>query len=521
MLRVSTIRPTTAARRACAVLLLAVLAPTLAHAQPRATRPAAPRAAALLERCTGIPDAAACRAALRLRLTDRQRSLALTYLVEAGGEPRESLLVRAVRHDSTNALAQLLLGTTRGGRREAIPHLAAAVALRPQWTFIHRRIAESYRAWDNGQAMPGGADSAVMFWRRAAQAEPEAAYAHARLGATLGHAGRDADAERAFRRALALEPEHPEAVGELCLALLRQGKTVDAQAPCRRTIRGWNGNHGVDIRNLSSIAENAKDLALALAATEQGLVEEPRSPYHRSDRTRLLVAMKRDADARRLLERYIAAHPSDWGAVDELASFHYWRGELAESRALYRRLIRPACGDSHASCMTQGTIATASLRLGMVDSAFRELRAALEWQADCPAVIDEFRRYAIARPDSAAVLARLTRELEDFGAWVVRNKHPQSAAVYFATSGDWGRAVPLFEQALDSAIVLQRAAPHIDYSSTIRWQHGEALVGQGRWCEGLRELEAALAVNPALATASYFIPDVLAKARAGCREGKP
>ena len=143
----STIRPPTAMRRARIALLLAALVPALAHAQSRTTRPSAPDATALLARCTSIPDAESCRAALRLRITSRQRSLALTYLVEGGGEPRDSLLLLAVKHDSTNALARYLLGTLWSQRRDGLPHLAAALRLRPDWTFVHRRMAESYRPY--------------------------------------------------------------------------------------------------------------------------------------------------------------------------------------------------------------------------------------------------------------------------------------------------------------------------------------------------------------------------------------
>jgi tetratricopeptide (TPR) repeat protein len=521
----STIRPPTAVRRACIALLLAAHVPAPAHAQSRTTRPAAPDAAALLDRCTSIPDAASCRAVLRRSITDRQRSLALTYLVEAGEEARDSLLQQAVKRDSTNALARYLLGIAWFQRRDGLPHLAAALRLRPDWTFVHRRMAESYRPYDNGRELPGGPDSAAMLWRRAADMEPDVAFVQVQLGEALLYAGHRAEAEAAFRRAVALESERPTAVAGLCHALLVQEKTAEAQAPCRRAIRGWNGSHGIDIRNLSTFAENAKDYALALAATEQGLVDEPLSRFHRSDRTRLLDLMGRRPDAIRRLREWVTAHPSDWEAVGELADILYHEGQLAEARTLYQRTLAPACGQSWAGCMERGRLATTSLRLGRLDDALRELRATLEVQADCPYVLPEFERWVAQRPDSVAVRARYRGMLADFGDWAAKNKPAEDAASFFATTGEWARAAALFEVALDSVVAKERAeasAGQRVYSNApnMRWRHGEALVGLGRPCAGLRELEAAIAENAALATQQIYIPDVLAKARAECREGR-
>ena len=497
------------------------LAPAVAHAQASRAVTPAPDPATLLERCTSVPDASACRAVLELRVDDRRRSLALTYLVEAGGEPRDSLLQEAVRRDSTNALAQLRLGVkqTAWYGPEATGHLLKARALRPDWTFLDRRIAESYRPFENGVTRPSGADSTLLLWRRAAQSEPDAAIVRVKLGEALLGVNRKPEAEAEFRRAIALEPELPAAVGGLCRVLLEERKVADADAPCRRAIRGWGAqNHGIDLRNLTWMARDAKAWALALASAEQGNVEEPGN-YHRSDRTNILVEMGRKDEATRLLRQYVAAHPGDWDAVGELARL-VDDDAPREAHMLYARLVAPACGEPRVDCTTIGALAVTSLRLGMADSAFRELHAALARQLDCPGTIEAFRKAAAARQDSAAVLARLRRELDAIGDTLSAMVEPQTAGRFFAASERWPRAEALFRIALDSLLREERAGKTGIWPNGVRWLYGETLVAQRRWCEAKRELEIVASASPGYAEGNpgAYVPDPLRRARAGCKE---
>jgi tetratricopeptide (TPR) repeat protein len=310
------------------------------------------------------------------------------------------------------------------------------------------------------------------------------------------------------------------AVGELCLVLLRQQRREDAQAPCRRAIRGWGRDHGVDIRHISTYAEEMKDYGLALAATEQGLVDEPMSRYHRSDRTRILNAMGRDADALRLLREYVAAHASDWEAVEEMAEQMFWTGDVAGARAQYVRLLHPACGESRAGCSVDGRIAMASLRLGKVDDAFRELRATLETSPTCYYNVDQFQRFAAMRPDSATVLPRLRRMLDEVGEHVATHADPSDAAAWFGARGRWDRATPLLRIALDSALAEERRPNSGRRSYELRRRYGESLVAEGKYCEGLRELEASITVQPLVPGAEPYIPDALRLARERCPENR-
>jgi tetratricopeptide (TPR) repeat protein len=246
-----------------ALTLALVLAAEVAAAQ--VPRRAAPDPAALLERCTGIPDADACRAVLLLPISARQRSIALTYLAESDMVAGDSLLLAALELDSTNALPHATLGI-RGSRwgQPGIAHLRRAVELRPDWRHLHAMIAAGYRAGDTAQV-----DTLVQLWRAAVAAEPTVAGHHVGLASALARRDRLADAEASYRRALELDSQDRSAVFGVCETRLRQRKIAPAQEPCTRAIRGWTPAHGTDLRQILWHAEEAADYVLALAAAEQ------------------------------------------------------------------------------------------------------------------------------------------------------------------------------------------------------------------------------------------------------------
>ena len=475
-------------------------------------------AASLLERCTSVPDEEACRAALRLPISARQRSLALTHLAESDIGLAESdigagdsLLLEAVALDSMNALAHVLLGSRAGrwGNAGGIRHLMRAVALRPDWRHLHRKIAMGYRAQQTAQL-----DTSIRLWRVAVAAEPAEPANHVGLGAVLARAERLAEAEVSFRRAAELAADDPHALAGVCETLLRQRKVADAQAPCARAIRELSPR----LRLILFHAEEAKDYPLALSAAEQGLIAEPASPYFRSDRTRILHQMGRAADAEVLLRQYVAEQPNDWGAVEELADYLYGQGELGDARALYLRLVDPRCPYDGLTCTVRGNLAVASLRLGMLDDAFRHLEAALEHQIDCPGLLSTFREHAQARSDSASVLARLRRTLGGISDTVAARHGAGGAADYFATIGDWERAAHYYRIALDSAVAREREGTPGRFASGLRWEYGRALVEQGRFCDGRRELMAAQAADPIFENGRPHLTSALARAKDRCRE---
>lgn len=500
-------------RLTATLVIASVLATVGASAQ--VPRRAAPNPTALLERCTSVPDDDACRAVLQLPITPRQRSIALTYLAESEIMPGDSLLHEAIRLDSTNALAYATLGSRAvgWGHSGGVAYLRRAVALRPDWRHLHRTIAASYSPGDSAQV-----DTLVQLWRAAVAADAASAESHVGLGGALLRAGRLADAEASYRRAVEQDGRDPRAAFGVCETLLRQQKLPQAQAPCARTIGDWSPRYGTDLRQILWYAEEAKDYALALAAAEKGLEAEPRSSYFRTDRTRILHHMGREAEAETLLRKYVADNPSDWDAVEELADYLYWEGQLDDARGLYLRLIHPACPYTGITCMVRGNLAVASLRLGMLDDAFRYLESALEHQIDCPDLLATFRRHVAARPDSAAVMDRFRRAMRGIGDTVATRHGVGGAADFFATTGEWDRAAHFYRIALDSAVARERDGLPGRFASGLRWEYGRALVEQGRYCDGLRELTRARTDDPIFENGRPHLRSALERATERCRE---
>ena len=462
----------------------------------------------LLAKCTRVPDEQACRSVLRLRsLTANQRSLALTYLADSEGNS-DTLLLEAVRLNPGNALAHYYLGVRYGQMSSAsIRHLRIALSLRPDWTHIHRRLAQSYRG-----------DTALRLWRTAASADPRSMDALAGLARALLDNADFRGAEAALRRSDSIEANISDVVFGLCETLLRQQKFDAAAEPCGRTVAGWDGDHGGDLRVIAYWAEEHRQYDLALAATLQGLREEPESRYFRSDRTRILYRMNRNDEANSLLLKYVDDHPQDWEAIEEAAELMEGSDSLRVAYELYGRLVRSKCAaQSGMVCSTKGGLAVVALRLDRVDEAFAWLDSALVTQSDCPELLRNFRRYASERRDSALVLGRLSRALDNFGAYITAKGDAGTAADFFATVERWDRAAEFYKVALDSAVAQEQRGTSGRFAYGLRWLYGRALVENGRYCEGLRELTAAQKENTIFMNGRPFLSSALELAQQRCR----
>jgi tetratricopeptide (TPR) repeat protein len=118
-----------------------------------------------------------------------------------------------------NNLANLL--TAAGRAQEAIPHLEAAIKLRPNSAEAENNL---------GYALVGLNEpaAALPHLQRAQQIQGDYVYAHNNLGLALMTLGRLAEAEIPLRTALRLKPEYPQAHLNLGLVLAQQDKTAEA-----------------------------------------------------------------------------------------------------------------------------------------------------------------------------------------------------------------------------------------------------------------------------------------------------
>jgi tetratricopeptide (TPR) repeat protein len=89
-----------------------------------------------------------------------------------------------------------------GRRREALDHLLAAQALRPEYSDVYQRLSEAYLG-------SGDLDSALKSARRAVERIPKSREAHYQLGLVLARLGKRAESQKEFALSEAF-PTKPE-----------------------------------------------------------------------------------------------------------------------------------------------------------------------------------------------------------------------------------------------------------------------------------------------------------------------
>jgi serine/threonine-protein kinase len=282
---------------------------------------------------------------------------------------------------------------------EAVRHLTAAVALRPDSAGAHYNLGHALHR-------QGHRDEAIAAYRRALTIDPRFAWAHYDLGLTLMEQDKREEAIAAYRRALTIDPKLAQAHNNLGLVLNRQGKADEAIAAYRRAI-------AVDPKlaqahdNLGTALHDQGKLDEAIAEFRQGIVLDPKvAPAHFGlgnalrDRGRLDEAIAAYRQAITLDPRHAAAHANLAAALkrqgrgDEaiaeyrvavtvdpkLAKAHYNlgaalqdRGKLDEAIAAYRQALSldPKLAPAHSN------LGNALAQQGKLDEAIAEFRQAI------------------------------------------------------------------------------------------------------------------------------------------------
>jgi len=126
-------------------------------------------------------------------------------------------------------LGYLLGETEPPGWAEAVRHLTAAVALRPDSPGARLNLANTLR-------QGGWLDEAIACFQQAIDLDPKYARAHHNLGAALKAQGRLDEAIACFRRTLELDPKNPAVHHNLGFTLWSKGRLDEAIACFRRTL---------------------------------------------------------------------------------------------------------------------------------------------------------------------------------------------------------------------------------------------------------------------------------------------
>jgi tetratricopeptide (TPR) repeat protein len=172
-------------------------------------------------------------------------------------------MIAATPSHDAEALLHLAITRAEAGRRpEAIRHLRAALAARPDFAQAHYNLGVAL-AEENQPA------DAVRSFRAALALQPRYALAHYALGNVLSAQGQRDEAIACYRQALASKPDCAEAYNNLGLALLDAGRAGEAAVVLRQ---------GARLR--PQAAEGHNNLGLALAAL--GRFAEAEACYERA-----------------------------------------------------------------------------------------------------------------------------------------------------------------------------------------------------------------------------------------------
>ncbi len=300
---------------------------------------AAAAALAAIDLVDKKPDAAKSRfeAVLKVDPKNAQAMLAMGELVMRSGGPREQAgkwINDAVRADPNNPSARMALIDHHLQARDYKLALAAAqtavAALPDHADLIDKQARVQLAAGDTLQALSGLA--------KVTQLRPDSVGAFAAL-AEAQLASNDTDsAARSAKRALEIAPKAPAAQRVAIAVAMRQKKPNEALALARdMQIRQPNDAAGFIVEG--EIELDQKKFDNAIAAFRKAVAK----PTPGQAPTRLhfaLLQSKRDAEAGKFAETWIASHPKDSLFVFYLGDVALNQGDKAGAERRYGQVLK-------------------------------------------------------------------------------------------------------------------------------------------------------------------------------------
>jgi arylsulfatase A-like enzyme/Flp pilus assembly protein TadD len=154
----------------------------------------------------------------------------------------------------------------------------------------------------------GRLDRAVQVLEAAVGMNPQDLEARNRLGTTYAQMGRITDAERAFRGVLDVDPRSPEALTNLGVLYLGAGRVEEAKETLRQALNADPTLTGASNALAVALARSG-DLAGAVEQWRRLLEQQPDNPDLLYNFGRALLTLNRPAEARPVLERFVATAP--------------------------------------------------------------------------------------------------------------------------------------------------------------------------------------------------------------------
>lgn len=241
--------------------------------------------------------------------------------------------------------ALYLLGKSwerRGRPQEAVATFRRLLRTWPGDRPTHEELAHVLRSL---RASP---DERLRQYRDFVAAQPEAAPAHAMLGAALAREGRHAEAVDALREALRRDPRLAEAQARLADVLAEQGRDAEALEAYRALVRLAPDNADAHF-NLGVVLARRRDSAQAMAAWRETLRLQPAHLPARLALADALATAGRLADAQAIYQAALQTAPESAEAHNDYGSLLARQGRLDEAVEQFREAVRlrPQFAEAH------------------------------------------------------------------------------------------------------------------------------------------------------------------------------
>jgi serine/threonine-protein kinase len=337
-----------------------------------------------LERLARRPEAIRYHTAARALRPETSHELA--HALERQGEAEEAIAVfeglRRVRPDNGRNLGCLAVAlTSRGGSKEAVPILEAAVAAQRAAIAARPDDPHAYVHLGRVLELQGKREEAIAELRTAVRIQPDYAEAHYNLGWALSQQGKRKEAIAEYREALRIQPDHANAHTNLGWNLEEQGKLEEAIAEYREALR-IQPDHANAHTNLGWNLERQGKLEEAIAEYRAASGSQPDNVWAHNH-LGWVLARPRDpappgiAEALEHARKAVELAPTDGGYHNTLALAEYRAGHFAEAIAAAERsieLLRPGVDAGN-----WFFLAMAHARRGEVDRARGLFEQAVAW----------------------------------------------------------------------------------------------------------------------------------------------
>jgi tetratricopeptide (TPR) repeat protein len=298
---------------------------------------------------------------------------ALTLKQEQYWRNSETVFQHALQAAGPSYVAEHNLGDyliqVRGRVSEAIPHLQAALAMKPGSAEAHTDLGSAYAA------LPGRLGDAIGEYRAALSIAPDSAIPHNDLGNALMKSGRLQDAVSEYETALRINPDYAEAHNNLGAALAQLGRMPDAVAQFQAAL---------NLDPHDSQARRNLDAALA----QSSKTPDPDETHYNSGLGLLKAGRTQDAIAE--FEAALRINPDYAEAHNNLGVALSKTGRLGDAMSEFQAALRiqPDYADAHYNA------GVALANAGRIQEAEQQLEAAERIKPDpgTRRLLDELRR---------------------------------------------------------------------------------------------------------------------------------